>query len=135
MYTIRRFTFWVLSIATVALLSVTTAVAIQTFINQAFAGERRPLARFASHTIAYATEAEAMQAVMLQIMDETHEYCGIIIEYNGQLSVIRQDWAEAVQKADVGLAMEEQKRADTGGDDEPMPEHRTESPELLDRAE
>jgi uncharacterized membrane protein YcaP (DUF421 family) len=80
-------------------------------------------------------EKDVLSELRLHGVDDLREVKVAVIEYNGQLSVIRQDWAEVVQKADVGLAMEEQKRADTGGDDEPMPEHRTESPELLDRAE
>jgi uncharacterized membrane protein YcaP (DUF421 family) len=80
-------------------------------------------------------EKDVLSELRLHGVDDLREVKVAVIEYNGELSVIKQDWAEPVQKADVGLAMEEQKRADTGGDDEPMPEHRTESPELLDRAE
>ena len=80
-------------------------------------------------------EKDVLSELRLHGVDDLREVKVAVIEYNGHLSVIRQDWAEPVQKADVGLAMEEQKRADTGGDDEPMPEHRTDSPDLLDRAE
>ena len=80
-------------------------------------------------------EKDVLSELRLHGVDDLREVKVAVIEYNGKLSVIRQDWAEPVQKADVGLAMEEQKRADTGGDEEPMPEHRTDSPNLLDRAE
>ena len=80
-------------------------------------------------------EKDVLSELRLHGVDDLREVKVAVIEYNGHLSVIRQDWAEPVQKADVGLAMEEQKRADTGGDEEPMPEHRTDSPDLLDRAE
>ncbi len=80
-------------------------------------------------------EKDVLSELRLHGVDDLREVKVAVIEYNGQLSVIRQDWAEPVQKADVGLAMDEQKRADTGGDDEPMPEHRTDSPDLLDRRE
>lgn len=80
-------------------------------------------------------EKDVLSELRLQGVDDLREVKVAVIEYNGQLSVIRQDWAEPVQKADVGLAMEEQKRADTGGDEEPMPEHRTDSPDLLSRPE
>ena len=80
-------------------------------------------------------EKDVLSELRLHGVDDLREVKLAVIEYNGELSVIRQDWAEPVQKADVGLAMEEQKRADTGGDEEPMPEHRTDSPSLLDRAE
>lgn len=80
-------------------------------------------------------EKDVLSELRLHGIDDLREVKVAIIEYNGDLSVIRQDWAEPVQKADVGLAMEEQKRADTGGDDDPMPEHRTDSPDLLDRRE
>lgn len=78
-------------------------------------------------------EKDVLSELRLQGVDDLREVKVAVIEYNGQMSVIRQDWAEPVQKADVGLAMEEQKRSDTGGDEEPMPEHRTDSPDLLDR--
>jgi uncharacterized membrane protein YcaP (DUF421 family) len=80
-------------------------------------------------------EKDVLSELRLHGVDDLREVKLAVIEYNGELSVIRQDWAEPVQKADVGLAMEEQKRADTGGDEEPMPEHRTDSPDLLDRSE
>jgi uncharacterized membrane protein YcaP (DUF421 family) len=80
-------------------------------------------------------EKDVLSELRLHGIDDLREVKVAIVEPNGALSVIRQDWAEPVQKADVGLAMEEQKRADTGGDDEPMPEHRTDSPDLLDRRE
>ena len=80
-------------------------------------------------------EKDVMSELRLHGVDDLREVKVAVIEYNGQLSVIRQDWAEPVQKADVGLAMEEQRRADTGGDEEPMPEHRTDSPDQLGRGE
>ena len=80
-------------------------------------------------------EKDVLSELRLHGIDDLREVKVAVVEPNGNVSVIRQDWAEPVQKADVGLAMEEQKRADTGGDDEPMPEHRTDSPDLLDRRE
>ena len=78
-------------------------------------------------------EKDLLSELRLGGVDDLREVKLAVVEYNGQLSVIRQDWAEPVQKADVGLAMEEQKRADTGGDEEPMPEHRTDGPGLLNK--
>jgi uncharacterized membrane protein YcaP (DUF421 family) len=78
-------------------------------------------------------EKDVLSELRLHGIDDLREVKLAAIEYNGQLSVIRQDWAEPIQKADVGLAMAEQKNADTGGDEEPMPEHRTDSPDLFDR--
>lgn len=80
-------------------------------------------------------EKDVLSELRLHGVDDLREVKLAAIEYNGQLSVIRQDWAEPIQKADVGLAMAEQKGADTGGDDEPMPEHRTDSPDLFQRGE
>ncbi|HET6701222.1 MAG TPA: YetF domain-containing protein [Gemmatimonadaceae bacterium] len=80
-------------------------------------------------------EKDVLSELRLRGVDDLREVKVAVIEYNGELSVIRQDWAEPVQKADVGLAMEEQRRADTGGDDTPMPEHRTDSPQHLGRSE
>ncbi|HEY7407139.1 MAG TPA: YetF domain-containing protein [Gemmatimonadaceae bacterium] len=80
-------------------------------------------------------EKDVLSELRLRGVDDLREVKVAVVEYNGELSVIRQDWAEPVQKADVGLAMEEQRRADTGGDDTPMPEHRTDSPEHLGRDE
>jgi uncharacterized membrane protein YcaP (DUF421 family) len=81
------------------------------------------------------SEKDVLSELRLQGVDDLREVKLAVVEYNGTLSVIRQDWAEPVQKADVGLAMEEQKRADTGGDEEPMAEHRTDSPERLNKPE
>ena len=78
-------------------------------------------------------EKDLLSELRLHGIDDLREVKLAAVEYNGQLSVIRQDWAEPIQKADVGLAMAEQKSADTGGDDEPMPEHRTDSPDLFQR--
>ena len=78
-------------------------------------------------------EKDVLSELRLHGVDDLREVKLAVIEYNGKMSVIQQDWAVPVQKADVGLAMEEQKRVDTGGDDEPMPEHRTDSPEFLER--
>ena len=78
-------------------------------------------------------EKDVLSELRLHGVDDLREVKLAAIEYNGQLSVIRQDWADPVQKADVGLAMAEQKSADTGGDEEPMPEHRTDSPDLFER--
>ncbi|MGQ0712994.1 MAG: DUF421 domain-containing protein [Gemmatimonadaceae bacterium] len=80
-------------------------------------------------------EKDVLSELRLHGVDDLREVKLAVVEYNGQLSVIQQDWAEPVQKADVGLAMEEQKQADTGGDEAPMPEHRTDSPDILDRGE
>lgn len=80
-------------------------------------------------------EKDVLSELRLHGIDDLREVKLAVVEYNGAVSVIRQDWAEPVQKADVGLAMQEQRAADTGGDEEPMPEHRTDRPELLDRPE
>jgi uncharacterized membrane protein YcaP (DUF421 family) len=80
-------------------------------------------------------EKDVLSELRLHGVDDLREVKLAVVEYNGQVSVIRQDWAEPVQKADVGLAMEEQRRADTGGDEEPMPEHRTDRSELFDRGD
>ena len=50
------------------------------------------------------------------------------VENDGQVSIIKHDWARTIQKADLGGEWADQKKADTGGEDEPPPEARTVRP-------
>lgn len=50
------------------------------------------------------------------------------VENDGQVSIIKHDWARTIQKADLGGEWADQKNADTNGQDEPPPEARTVRP-------
>lgn len=50
------------------------------------------------------------------------------VENDGQVSIIKHDWARTIQKADLGGEWADQKNADTNGEDEPPPEARTVRP-------
>ena len=67
-------------------------------------------------------EHEAMAALRLQGIADMREVKLAVVEVDGVVSVLRQDWAEPLQKGDVG--------ADAPLD-EPPPEKRTDTPEAL----
>ena len=76
-------------------------------------------------------EKDVMGQLRLQGVDDLREVKLAVVETDGQVSVIRQDWAEPAQKADLGGEHAEQKEEATGGRDDPPPSKRADSPEML----
>jgi uncharacterized membrane protein YcaP (DUF421 family) len=71
-------------------------------------------------------ELEALAALRLQGVSDLREVKTAVLEVDGEVSVLKEDWAEPLQRADV-----------VGGkpdDDEPPPEKRTDTPEALGAA-
>jgi uncharacterized membrane protein YcaP (DUF421 family) len=66
-------------------------------------------------------EKEVMAELRLQGVADVHEVKLATIENDGQVSVIREDWAEPLQKRDAGR----------GSAAETASQHRTDAPELL----
>jgi uncharacterized membrane protein YcaP (DUF421 family) len=60
-------------------------------------------------------EEDVMAQLRLQGIDVLREVKLAIVENDGQVSVIRQSWAEPLQKADLGGEAAMQKEAATGG--------------------
>jgi uncharacterized membrane protein YcaP (DUF421 family) len=67
-------------------------------------------------------------------IDDLREVKLATVENDGRVSVLKQDWAEELQKGDVDRALKERREADTGGQDEPPPDKRTDSGHALGHA-
>lgn len=80
-------------------------------------------------------EKEVMAHLREQGIDDIREVKFAIVEDDGKVSVIKREWAEPIQKADLGGDMEKQKKKDTQGREEPPPGSRTDSPEALGQKE
>lgn len=76
-------------------------------------------------------EQELMALLREQSIDDVREVKLGTLEVSGQLAVLKQDWAEPVQKGDLKGPESQQKQVDTGGQDEPPPEKQTGSPRAL----
>jgi uncharacterized membrane protein YcaP (DUF421 family) len=72
-------------------------------------------------------EKDVMAELRLRGVAELSEVRLAAIENDGQLSVVREDWAEPLQKADVGAAAKEKKEKG----EEAAPARRTDSPDAL----
>ena len=77
------------------------------------------------------SEDDLMGLLREQTIDDLREVRLATLERTGLLSVIKEEWAEAVQKADLGGEEAKQKEADTGGREEPPEEKQTYSRRAL----
>ncbi len=77
------------------------------------------------------SEEDLMAMLREQQIDDLREVKLGTLEVNGMLTVIKQEWAEAVQKGDLPGKEQQQRLADTGGQDEPPVEKQTYSPRAL----
>lgn len=68
---------------------------------------------------------DLMAQLRLQSVDDLREVELAVIETNGQVSAVKEDWAEPVQKGDLKGPEAEQKRRDTGGQETPPPDKQT----------
>jgi uncharacterized membrane protein YcaP (DUF421 family) len=73
------------------------------------------------------SEREVVAALRLQGVDDMREVKLATVEVDGIVSVVRHDWAEPVQKADLGRGACEEKRKATGDQDEAPDDKRTDS--------
>jgi len=71
-------------------------------------------------------EKDVMAELRLQSVADVREVKLATVENDGQVSVLREDWAEPLQKGDV-----KGKGEKGGGADEERPSRRTDSPEVL----
>jgi uncharacterized membrane protein YcaP (DUF421 family) len=76
-------------------------------------------------------EKDVMGQLRLQGIDDLREVKLAAVETDGHVCVIRHDWAEPARKADLGGGPAGRKSDATGGGDEPPPEKRADSPEML----
>jgi uncharacterized membrane protein YcaP (DUF421 family) len=78
-------------------------------------------------------EKDLMGQLRQQGIEDVREVKLAVVEQDGAVSVIRQDWAEPVQKADLGGDAARAKRAATNGREEPPPSKQSDRPEMLGR--
>jgi uncharacterized membrane protein YcaP (DUF421 family) len=76
-------------------------------------------------------EQEVMALLREQEIDDVREVKLGTLEVSGHLTVLKQDWAEPVQKGDLKGPESEQKQSDTGGQEEPPLTKQTDSPQAL----
>ena len=76
-------------------------------------------------------EKEVMMELRLNGIDDLREVKLAIVENDGEVSIIKHDWAEPAQKGDLGGEMGKQKKAATGGQDQPPSEKQTTSKKSL----
>ena len=75
----------------------------------------------------FMNEREVMAALRLQGVDDMREVKLATVEVDGIVSVVRHEWAEPVQKADLGAGAREQKRKATADREETPDDKRTDS--------
>jgi uncharacterized membrane protein YcaP (DUF421 family) len=76
-------------------------------------------------------EDDVMGQLRLQGVRDLREVKLAAVEPDGKVSVILQDWAEPVQKGDLGGELGRKKQEATGGQERPPREQQTDSPRLL----
>ena len=79
-------------------------------------------------------EEEVWSHLRIQGIDDIREVKMAVVEPDGQFSVIKQDWAEPVQKADLRGKEAEEKQKAIGDKEVPPPEKYTLSREALGEA-
>jgi uncharacterized membrane protein YcaP (DUF421 family) len=76
-------------------------------------------------------EKDVMAELRLSSVDDVREVKLATVENDGRVSVLKQDWAEELQKADLDRELAKRKEADTGGEEEPPEGKRTDSEHAL----
>jgi uncharacterized membrane protein YcaP (DUF421 family) len=79
-------------------------------------------------------EVEVWSHLRMQGIEDVREVKLAAVEPSGQISVIKQDWAETVQKGDLDGPEAKEKEQMTGGADEPPVHKLTISPKALGEA-
>jgi len=78
-------------------------------------------------------EKDVLGALRVQGVRDMREVEYALVEHDGTVSVLSYDWAQGVIKADINEEMAEARKHVLGGQDEPPPSKRTDSPLALDR--
>ena len=76
-------------------------------------------------------EQEVMALLRLQGVDDLREVKLAVVEVGGQMSVLKESWAQPLQKADLRGEAARAKDQATAGRAEPSDEERTDSPRAL----
>jgi uncharacterized membrane protein YcaP (DUF421 family) len=78
-------------------------------------------------------EKDVLGALRIQGVRDMREVEFAVVEADGTVSVVLFEWAEPVTRADIDEGMAKARAETLGGQDEPPPWKRTDSPEALDR--
>ena len=78
-------------------------------------------------------EKDVYAALRLREIRDMREVKRGIVEVDGEVSVIKEDWAEPARRADLGGNLEREKKKDTKGEEEPPDEKATDSAFALGR--
>lgn len=78
-------------------------------------------------------EKDVLGALRVQGVRDMREVEYALVEHDGTVSVVPYDWAQGVIKADIDEEMAAVRKRLLGGEDEPPPSKRTDSPLALDR--
>lgn len=78
-------------------------------------------------------EKDVMAEMRINGIEDLREVKLAVVENDGEVSVIKQDWAEPAQKGDLGGELGEQKKAATEGKDQPPADQQTTSKKALDQ--
>ena len=81
------------------------------------------------------SEKEVMSHLREQGIDDIREVKLAVVEEDGMVSVLKREWAQPIQKADLGGEMQRRKEEDTKGREEPPPGSQTDSPAALGHEE
>ena len=76
-------------------------------------------------------ERAVMHELRLQGVDDIKQVKLAMVETDGVVSVIKEDWAEPVQKSDIDDKARKKKKETAGSEDEPPEDKRTDSPKAL----
>jgi uncharacterized membrane protein YcaP (DUF421 family) len=76
-------------------------------------------------------ELDVMAMLRLSGIQDVREVHLAVVESDGEVSVLKHDWAEPAEKADVDNAMKKRRGEALDGHEEPPPGNRTDSPQAL----
>lgn len=77
------------------------------------------------------SEKDILSELRLNEIDDLREVKLAVIENEGEVSVLKEDWAKTVQKGDLPGEERKRKEKSTGGEEEPPREKRTDSRNAL----
>jgi uncharacterized membrane protein YcaP (DUF421 family) len=76
-------------------------------------------------------ERDVMAMLRVNGIKDVREVGLAVVESDGEVSVLKQDWAEPAARADVDSASRREREEALKGRDDPPPSKRTDSPDAL----
>jgi uncharacterized membrane protein YcaP (DUF421 family) len=78
------------------------------------------------------SEKDVLATLRMRGVRDMRQVQYAVVEHDGTVSVVPFDWAEPVLKADIDQEMSRAREKQLGGQEEPPPEKRSDSPQALD---